>query len=943
VVNNPAIPTITASGSTTICAGAGGSVTLTSSQPFGNTWSTGDTSVSITVSASGNYTVTYVDPITGCNAISLPVTITNTSPTVFLAADTNVVCSGTQIQLTTVVSVLGAVDYLDSVSTNFFDTVSLGTISATCGSVSGNALYFNGVGQRFATTPALDLTASAGINFFLKIANTTTTGCEVADANEDVVLEYSTDNGATWTNLATYLAGGAANTAYANFTSVTAIFPTAAQTTSTLLRFRQTSNSGNNFDNWALDNIALITNPSGSFTYSFSPTTGLSSSTIGNPILTMGTTPVTYTVTATDPSGCAGTASFAFTPFTPTFTVAANDTILCNGDSVLMTAQAGGAAYQWNLNGAAIPNANSQTYFAKQAGLYTVDVTNAALNCIATSASRNIQVITPTVPVVTAGGATTFCGGGSVVLTSSITSDIVWNTGQSTSSITATATGNYFVTYTDPLSGCSATSNAIAVDNLQPNISIVSTDDTLCNGQSTQLTASAAVTISDDFASGAVNPLLFSAVTLGTFTTQCAAPNPPSLHFDGTGIRSATTVPFSSVAALTVTFDLKIANSSVAGCETADNGEDVVLEASYDNGVTWTNIATYLAGGTTNTAFANFTTVTENVPAGPTGSTTRVRWRQLTNSGLGSDNWDIDNVSIVQGNPSGNFTYAWSPATGLSSTNIANPVASPTTTTTYQVIVTETTQNCADTASITIIAADPALVTNITDSTLCTGGSGTLTATAAPGASVVITGPAGQSSTNGTLTFTTPGTYTATANFGGCVETRSYGVTLNPIPTIGAITRTGNNLGVNVTPAGTPLQWFFNGNPIPGATGTSTPIIGAGVYYVAATITATGCSAQSASYSNVGLSDVANSAFGFGAFPNPFTASTQLSFTIDGAKNVSLEVLDASGRLVKTLQGQTRLTAGEHVYNFAPQTSGVYHVRLSVDGAQSHLRVIATE
>ncbi|KKP52757.1 MAG: Conserved beta helix fold protein [candidate division TM6 bacterium GW2011_GWF2_33_332] len=54
-----------------------------------------------------------------------------------------------------------------------------------------------------------------------------------------------------------------------------------------------------------------------------------------------------------------------------------------------------------------------------------------------------------------------------------------------------------------------------------------------------------------------------------------------------------------------------------------------------------------------------------------------------------------DNVTIG-GSPTatggtGVYTYAWSPATGLSSTTIANPVASPTTTTTYTVTVTDYT------------------------------------------------------------------------------------------------------------------------------------------------------------------------------------------------------------------------------------------------------------
>lgn len=51
---------------------------------------------------------------------------------------------------------------------------------------------------------------------------------------------------------------------------------------------------------------------------------------------------------------------------------------------------------------------------------------------------------------------------------------------------------------------------------------------------------------------------------------------------------------------------------------------------------------------------------------------------------------------------SGGGTYAWSPSTGLSSTSIANPVASPASTTTYTVTVTGTCGNDTDTVVVTV-------------------------------------------------------------------------------------------------------------------------------------------------------------------------------------------------------------------------------------------------
>jgi PKD repeat protein len=76
----PAAPTVTAGGPTTFCQG--GSVTLTSSVGSGNTWSNSSTGSSITVSASGTYTVT--NTVASCaSPASNSITVTvNSNPAV---------------------------------------------------------------------------------------------------------------------------------------------------------------------------------------------------------------------------------------------------------------------------------------------------------------------------------------------------------------------------------------------------------------------------------------------------------------------------------------------------------------------------------------------------------------------------------------------------------------------------------------------------------------------------------------------------------------------------------------------------------------------------------------------------------------------------------------------------------------------------------------------
>jgi hypothetical protein len=61
-----------------------------------------------------------------------------------------------------------------------------------------------------------------------------------------------------------------------------------------------------------------------------------------------------------------------------------------------------------------------------------------------------------------ASGATTFCQGGTVTLTSTSPSNNVWSNGATTSSINVTASGNYSVTVTNA-AGCVVTTSPIAV------------------------------------------------------------------------------------------------------------------------------------------------------------------------------------------------------------------------------------------------------------------------------------------------------------------------------------------------------------------------------------------------------------------------------------------------------------------------------------------------
>ncbi|MDB4656103.1 T9SS type A sorting domain-containing protein [Flavobacteriales bacterium] len=168
----------------------------------------------------------------------------------------------------------------------------------------------------------------------------------------------------------------------------------------------------------------------------------------------------------------------------PTATITPNSsTTICSGGFVQLTASAGDS-YLWS-NGE-----TTQTITATQADAYTVTVTNND-GCTDTSDPVTVTVNPTPNSGVTVGGATTFCSGDSVTLTSQASSgSYLWSNGETTQSITVDQTGNYSVTVTE--NGCSATSGTTAVTvNQTPTATITPQGSTtFCDGGFVVLDAS---------------------------------------------------------------------------------------------------------------------------------------------------------------------------------------------------------------------------------------------------------------------------------------------------------------------------------------------------------------------------------------------------------------------------------------------------------------------
>jgi large repetitive protein len=230
---------------------------------------------------------------------------------------------------------------------------------------------------------------------------------------------------------------------------------------------------------------------SGGTTYLWSPATGLSSSTIANPTASPSAT-TNYTLTVTNGAGCSSvpSAPIAVTvfpqPAVPVIT-ASGGLVFCQGGSVQLSAPAS-SAYLWS-NGA-----TTQTITANQSGNFTVQTTNAN-GCISNASAATVVTVNPlpSIPTITASGATTFCNGGSVSLTSSSSNSYLWSTGATTQTISVQESGTFSVTVTNA-NGCqaSSTSTTVVEHPALVELSVVASGLTsFCPGGSVTLTAPA--------------------------------------------------------------------------------------------------------------------------------------------------------------------------------------------------------------------------------------------------------------------------------------------------------------------------------------------------------------------------------------------------------------------------------------------------------------------
>jgi predicted outer membrane repeat protein len=191
----------------------------------------------------------------------------------------------------------------------------------------------------------------------------------------------------------------------------------------------------------------------------------------------------TYTATVLSSSGCTSTSATGVSVTvnaSPTATAAASGaTTFCAGDSVKLTASAGANyTYQWMESGSAINGATGIIYYVKTSGTYAVQVS--VSGCSSVSTSVTVTVNGAPNASVTPSANQTFCQGDSVVLTAPSGGSYAYQWYKGASKIgpatnvtfVAKASGTYSVEISQ--SGCTSKSAGVVVTvNALPTIPVV--------------------------------------------------------------------------------------------------------------------------------------------------------------------------------------------------------------------------------------------------------------------------------------------------------------------------------------------------------------------------------------------------------------------------------------------------------------------------------------
>ncbi len=484
-----------------------------------------------------------------------------------------------------------------------------------------------------------------------------------------------------------------------------------------------------------------------SYTYQWSPATGLLQTNIANPRGGNLTAPQTYTLLVSDSLGCTGIDSMQVIVNPPLVALAGPDTLVCFRDSFQLAGSAlggaGGYTYSWSPALASVANPRGGNLTATQAFVLTVTDSSGC-----TAVDTVMVIVNDSIGVVASALDSLICYGQSTQLMASANGGsggfgFAWShgpVGANASTGALLADQQFVVTATDAI-GCSA-SDDVTVRVSPVFVADAGPDQGLCLGDS---------------------------LTLGAMPTQMGGIPPYTCSWDSAGVLWATACnPVITGLTQPTQFVLTVTDS--AGCTASDSvtiiaapllvvdagpdtlvcfGDSLQANALVQGGIgpfsyQWTSTQILSNDTIPNPVLQTLTAsawvvvqVTDSIGCIAIDSFfVTVNPQMIANAGLDTlicyqDSFQLAG-SAIGGDSS--YVYQWSPALGLVQTNIANPRGGNLSTSqTYTLLVTDG-KGCTAVDSMQVIV-NPQLIANAGPDTLvCFRDSFQLAGSAAGGA-----------------------------------------------------------------------------------------------------------------------------------------------------------------------------------------------------------------
>jgi len=428
-------------------------------------------------------------------------------------------------------------------------------------------------------------------------------------------------------------------------------------------------------------------------------------------ILTV-TEPGEYLVVITDSdNGCFGAQKVIITQDIdqPQVNISSDKTELtCTTESIILTATAtvqGTASYLWSTG------ATTASISVTTPGSYSVTVTDSDNGCSATSESTIItQDITAPIASVSAETTVLTCATESITLTATATvqgtASYLWSTGATTMSISITTPGSYSVTVTDSENGCSVTSDDVTItqDITAPSASVSAATTVLtCVTESITLTATATVqgTASYLWSTGATTASI-ALTTPGSYSvTVTDSDNGCSITSESVVITQDITAPNVSISAATTI--LTCNTQSIALTATAEGAASYL----WSTGATTASINVTAAGTYTVTVTgSNGCSATATVTI--TGNSTQPSVVITGNAVLTCTTQSA--TLIATATVSGTASYLWNTGATTATISVTAPGE-------YSVTVTDSSNGCSVTESVTVAQNTTPPVVNISGPT----------------------------------------------------------------------------------------------------------------------------------------------------------------------------------------------------------------------------------